>query len=442
MTDNIGNDYALNSVDAFNRSVLYLTEDQYTALTLSIAVTHAVRSFTTVPIVLAGSDKGESGKTTLLNVAGMLSDHGWKAKATSYAIESKFGAAYDAGHSITLIVDEISKIFGESGLNGRTNPLYTILCDRYQSNATTSRSVNRMAQDVSTYGVSFLGGLGNAVPADIATRCIKIRMSPAPKGVELLDSLDPSVELAARGTDEVPGIQSVLHSWVTSNAGALTMTARNGLRKIHPKLRARKRQIWGPLFAVAIAAGGEWPARCLSAFQSMALDESDRVVLAPAQQCLIDTGEWLRRTGAAKFTGREAIEYLRSIPGKGEFYSALSDQALANLLASAMGLTVDIREGNRVYKGRYASPVVESAQRLLAAIAPKVEDAEDDTLDMELGVTDRPADPLQTRYTQTPTAQGVESPVAGVAGVAGQIADSAGEMSGPSGLIHKLGGNK
>ena len=109
------------------------------ALTLLCAVTHTVESFSTVPRALATSPEKESGKSTLLDIAIMLSNNGWEADPTSYALRAKFNEP----ERPTLVIDEISDIFGQSGLRGQSNPVGKILRKGYRQTATLSMAVDR-----------------------------------------------------------------------------------------------------------------------------------------------------------------------------------------------------------------------------------------------------------------------------------------------------------
>lgn len=370
-----------DAIRSFLGDMIYASDAQLDALTMALAITHAVDSFTTVPRILVTSDDPESGKTTVLDAARMLAFNAWMADATSYALRAK----YQEPERVTVIVDEISKIFGESGLNGRTNPIYKLLAEGYRNTATLSLSVNRTAVDVSSFGVAFLAGLRTAVPSDIRSRSITIKMKPAPTSAKLIDALNPSTETEGKE------LRASLHAWAGQHKDEMRRTVLNGLRNVHPKLRARRLQIWGPLFAAAFAAGDDWPARILAAFVDMALDQSDKPVLTPAQVLLLDTADILVKTGVDRIFTADLVSELRQMEDR-ELYTKTSDDYLVmSLLPKALGESQTLRgtslAGQRVKgKARMAMPILQAAQALREALYPPMEESEPDETDMEMSL--------------------------------------------------------
>lgn len=384
-----GNDYVLNSVREFITSIVYLTDEMADAFAALLSVTHVVDAFTTVPRGLVVSNDPASGKTTLaIDVPAMLAFNGWAADATEYALKAK----YSEPQRVTLLLDEISKIFGESGLNGRNNKIYKILAEGYRNTATLSMAVNRVATDVSSYGVAFMAGLKTAVPSDLRTRSVVFNMKQIPTGIELADSLDPSVQ--AEGF----ALRDALHAWSVLHADEMTEFALNGLRRVHPKLTGRKRQIWGPLFAVAASAGGTWPARMLAAFQTMALDASEKPVLTVPQQLLLDTADILVKRGLDQIFTYDLIPLLRAIPER-DAYRSMSDEYLVRkALSAALGKPEGIRGTNLsgayvLDKGRRAAGILARAAALHRALYPPPPVGEIDPTEDEL--TPHPVIPPQ-----------------------------------------------
>ena len=265
----------LNDARDFAASILYATDEMLDALTLLCAVTHTVESFSTVPRALATAPEKESGKSTLLDIAIMLANNGWEADPTSYALRAKFNEP----ERPTLVIDEISDIFGQSGLRGQSNPIGKILRKGYRQTATLSMAVDRVATDVSCYCVALMAGLKTAVPDDIRSRCIVWNMKPLPESwPRLRDSQDED-------TIALGKVHSArLHQWARGSETGIRHAFRN-YKRPHRRFRARRAQIWGPLYAVALEAGEDWPDRCIAAFKAMALDASDVPVLSPARWC-------------------------------------------------------------------------------------------------------------------------------------------------------------
>lgn len=307
--------------------------------------------------------------TAAIHVPRMLAWRPWCGNnATEPAVKAKFIEG-----ECTLLVDEISKLFGESGMNGKQSKLYAVLVAGYESTSVVSFSAGRVTEDVPIYGVAFMAGLRKAAPDDLRSRCIIVQMKPASGATaeRLDDALDPGVRAA--GTQ----IGKALHAWVRQNNGFLADYAKNGLRGIHPKLTGRRKQVWGPLFSVAAAAGGTWPQRCLRAFLELALDEGERPVLVPEQQMLLDFADYADGTRQAEgiVFSRDLLTFVKSLDR--EMYRPMSDRDLAKLMALALGSSQAIRgayyynpeaSAGETHRGWYASEHMIRANDLRAML--------------------------------------------------------------------------
>lgn len=358
-------------------TIIYATPEQKDAGVLVSAVTHSVRSFNTAPRVLVTSPEPMSGKTTWLDAFTYLCQNAWMTDPTSYALRAKFNEP----EKPTCIFDEISKIFGESGLRGYGRPEYRILVESYRRSATLSLSIDRTATEVSSFCVAICAGLKTAAPKDLRSRSIIITMKPAPENLELDDSLDQGVEAIGRQHGER------LHAWVTSIADELPDLAKN-IRKYHPKLRGRKAQIWAPLFAIAEAAGGDWPERCRRAFVAIALDNSEKPILTTEQQVLIDAADYLNNTSNRYLTSNELLKYLRAKTDN-KVYQAQSDRQMAMIMKQALGSTsVLTLVDRRKAKGWHCMPILQAANELEALLSPEDPEDVEDEFDTFFDVTE------------------------------------------------------
>jgi len=370
----------LDDAVAFSRTVIYMADEMHDALVLASAVSHAIDSFTTLPRLLALSAEGESGKSTLLRVIMMLGNNPWKSKATGPGLRAKFNER----EKPLVVTDEASGVFGRNGLRNGDSDLGTVLREGYEKNAQLSLSVDRVTEDVSCYCVAALGGLRRAVPDDVYSRCIVWKMQPVPETVTgLRDSLDDDT----RAIGTLHGQR--IHQWARAGAGDIRHCFRN-LRRPHRKLRARLRQIWGPLFAIAEFAGGDWPERCLRAFKAMALDASEARVLSAEQMMLRDAAEYFRGTGEPKAFAAAIREHMTDLDE--ELYERLSDRGLAQLMTEALGAAQSMDIGTARARGYWGAPVLAAWKRLEARLEPAEEDAEeDDEYDVFFEVTDSTA---------------------------------------------------
>jgi hypothetical protein len=253
MTYTIPSDFVPNKVRGLLEQTVYSRAEYKDVMTMVLAVSHARDAFTAVPLVLATSETPASGKTTLaMDIPLLLAFSAWKINrlTTIDAMRSKYLERVRPNP----VVDDVGKIFGDTGMNGRLSWVYTLLIDCYTQDGVVEVSRNGSNQKLSSYGVAFMNGLKNAVPGDLFTRCVHMPdMEPVPEGVELRDVKSPAVKADARL------LYAALHSWATSRADEMTAFMNGLVKYVHPKLIGRLRQIWGPVFAAAHAAGGEWP---------------------------------------------------------------------------------------------------------------------------------------------------------------------------------------
>jgi hypothetical protein len=368
----------LDDARAFAASILHATDEQLDALTLACAVSHTLGSFSTVCELLFTSDEKESGKTTGEDIVMMLANNGWTADPTSYALRAKFNEA----EKPTLIIDEISDIFGRSGLRGSSNQLGKILRICYRRTATLSMAVDRVAEEVSCYTMAVMAGLKTAVPDDIRSRCVIFQVKPVPSSVRgLRDSQDDDTMALGKIHNQR------LHQWARGSEDEIRKAFRD-IRRPHPKFRARRAQIWGPLYAVALEAGDDWPDRCLAAFKAMALDASDVPVLSPSQMVLRDTAGLFAKDGGDRLFAAEIASHLRALPDVA-LYEDLTDRGLAQLMTEALGPSQAMTIGNARARGFHAAPVLAAWKRLEAQLEPPEDDEpEEDEYDSMFEVTE------------------------------------------------------
>lgn len=366
-------DFVLNAVRSFITTLWWGPQEYIDALTLILAVTHVKDAFSSVPYALFTSDKPETGKTTAsTHIPLLLADSPWEVNSmtTEPAMRAKF---MDRVPPSAVLAPDISKIFGESGLHGRTSKVYQLLVAGYLRTGKIEVSVNRVSTRVPAYFVAFLDGLNNAVPADLATRSVKFRLTPKPPQVRLRDAL--SVPAAK----EAEPLQRALHRWAASNRNAMAQFLLDDVARVHPKLTDRKLQLWGPMFAVAHAAGGQWPRRCLTAFLEMALDTSDRPVLLAEQKALLDTALIALEADVAVIFTAELIPALRALAD--DFYSEVDTRYLVtDLLPRALGPSANLRgtsiDGRDVTgDGRKVAPILRAAADLQEMLDPEPADA-------------------------------------------------------------------
>lgn len=381
MPNQLPSDYLPGKLLSFVDQLVYAPDEYKRALVMMLAVSHVRDYFTTVPHLLATAEKPASGKTTIAaDIPGLLAFNPYKIGklTTEPALRNKYLERVRPNP----VADDIGKIFGDNGTNGRSSLIYALLIDCYRKDGVVSVSRNGGTQDLPSFGMAFMNGLKNAVPGDLFTRAIWYQMHEAPEGLQLRDALEDSV----RADAEI--LKEALHSWAGSRGEQMRGFMRGPVRFIHPKLEKRKRQIWGPLFAAAAAAGGDWPRWIYDAFVMIALDASEKPVLVPEQFTLLDTADLIMARGLEHVFLADLMRLLRDKP-TGDYYRKAEDSHLTqNILPAGLGKAVPlvgtVLTGDNAgqygrAKGWEAAPILRAAADLREMIYPPMEHVADDT---------------------------------------------------------------
>jgi hypothetical protein len=378
-------DFALNAVRSFIATMFWGPDEYLDAMTLVLAVTHVMDAFDAVPYVLVTSKDPKVGKSTLSkNIPFLLADRPWRVSAntTTDALRNKF---LEREPPRAVLMDDASKFYGEAGTSRKTTPLYQMSIDGYEKNATVSVSRGGVTRDLPSYIMLFMNGLNNAVPEDLATRAVQFKLKAKPAHVQMRSALSTA---AAK---EAEPLKAELHRWANRNKKVMQEYVQAEVFRVHPLLTDRAMQLWGPLFAVAAAAGGSWRQRCLNAFLVMALDEGERPVVQRDEQALLDTAKVIQRHGVDRVFTAELLPELRRLPD--DFYSEVDDKYLVeDLLPRALGPAREMRgkamNGTVVMAvGRMSAPILEKAAALYDDLYPAPEPAGPDRVQRELTMT-------------------------------------------------------
>jgi hypothetical protein len=256
------------------------TDAQITAMTLYAFATHAMDAWVTFGRLLFYSDVEESGKTHAMNMTLSLSASPMDTEGTQYAMQAAMLSASNTPETPTpsLYRDEISDITGRNGMSGGRSPIMKYLRKGYKRGATDMVSRQGVEEKFSIFTPFLMTGLRPAcVPRDVRSRCIAIRMEPGkPRKFFDVRESEPYAD----------GLQRAISRTVRSAIPALSRFRGRGL---HPKLTARKLEVWESLLAIAYVLGGQsWLNRAVAAFTELALSESDEIALTPRQQVIRD----------------------------------------------------------------------------------------------------------------------------------------------------------
>jgi hypothetical protein len=340
----------LDEVSCFIGQHVHASDAQVDAMTLYAAATHALAAFPTFGRMLFSSEQEASGKTMAMQITASLSANPLDASGTSYALQSALAGASNTPEQPqpTLYLDEISDVFGRSGLNASRNPVAEVLRKGYKAGAKMSWSVNRVNEQYSIYTPFLLAGLRVAVPRDIRSRCITITMVPGTP--ERYFDAREAEPYASRLADSLKGTVRTCLDKLASFRG----------RGIHPKLRDRRLEIWEGLFAIAYVLGGQpWLLRCLNAFKELALSEADAVALTPRQETVRDVATVVKSMFPDRdfVSGLSLVDEVRRIDSP--VYQGRSDAGLARLISEALPMnTIQRRINGQRVRGYYTTDIL------------------------------------------------------------------------------------
>lgn len=262
-------------------SAIVAPDHYHDVITVASALTHKIDDVFTAPRILSLGLKG-SGKSTILKVAYRLSANACPVTGVKAMTAPSYVADFRMTPNATHCIDELNHLFGQMGENAKGSQFYTYLNQGYsRETAFAQYQENRAKIQIPIFGVVFMAGLGLACPEDMRDRSIILRMEKASAKAEVAD-------FALKQTrDAFDYAGRMLKSWA-QRAPRLDVTA---VRSLHPELNHRRLEIWGPMFAVALAADGDgepvWVNRMLVAFERIELN-SGVPVYAPDDQILVD----------------------------------------------------------------------------------------------------------------------------------------------------------
>ena len=265
----------LVDLETFHRRYVMLSDAQAVAVTLWTAHTHALAAAECTPYLSITSPTKRTGKTRLLEVLEAQVAHPWfTSRTTAAALMRKIDA-----ESPTLLLDESDATFKgpaeyAEALRGTLNSGY-----RRSGKATVcvGQGAAVRAYDFSTFCAKAIAGIGK-LPDTVGDRSIPIALRRRTRH-------EPLARWRERdGHREAAPIRTKLATWAVSAIPSL----RDARPELPQTLGDRAMDVWEPLFAIADAAGGDWPTRARQAATNLMGESDDDSV---GVQLLTDTRE-------------------------------------------------------------------------------------------------------------------------------------------------------
>jgi hypothetical protein len=292
--------HVLDQVEALYRHhVVFAEEAQVVAVVLWAAHTHGIDAFDVTPYLGISSPQRECGKTTLMDLLEATSANPWSTLIPSDAVAFR---KIDRDCP-TWLLDEVDAIFGPKARD--REDLRAILNSGFRRGPKVPRCVGPTQQlhEFSPFCPKAIAGIGQ-LPDTIASRSIPIRLQKKAKHEKV-------AKLRQRDLAAMAPLRDKLAEWVTGIIGEL----REARPKMPDGLSDRAEDAWEPLFAVADAAGGEWPRRARRAAVTLArsIDVEDD---SPSMQLLDDASRVILRLPAFgdRVRTEDLLQALRRLP--------------------------------------------------------------------------------------------------------------------------------
>jgi hypothetical protein len=358
-------DETLSNVSAFmGRFICYPSENARIAHTLWVAHCHLMEAWYTTPRLAFMSAEKASGKTRALEVTELLVPRPKLSFSISAAALVRIIAkGHEDGTAPTVLFDEIDNLFarGEEGIA----ELRGALNSGYRRGATATRCVNHGADviDFPCFGALAVAGL-KALPDTLASRSIFIRMRRRAPGEKVeqfrLRQISPQAQ--------------VLFDALALRCREIERAMATAEPKMPGSITDRDAECWEPLFAVADAAGGDWP--------KVARDAAVGLIAGAVDDIQSDGVELLEHVREAMggedkiwtLTLLNRLHNMDESPWMDIKGRPLTDRGLAERLKPYGIKSKDVRIGDKHLKGYYASDLYEAWNIYLA---PPVRDKGD-----------------------------------------------------------------
>jgi hypothetical protein len=243
----------LDWASTFIRRFVVFKDPRYAdILALWVLHTWAFDASDSTPYIWVHSPEMGSGKTRLLEVLELVAREPWRVVEPSEAVTFR---VIDK-NCPTLLLDEIDVIFSKDRAGDTQAGLRGIMNSGYRRGAFVPRAENfgRDIKAFHTYCPKAFAGIGKLLPDTVVDRSVKIPMGRKRRdeAVERFSQrrLEPEVQpLRSRLRQAAEDADGFLREW------------REWVPEEFLLASDRHAEVWEPLFAIAEAAGMEWPVR-------------------------------------------------------------------------------------------------------------------------------------------------------------------------------------
>ena len=319
------------------------------ALALWTPHTHAFEAFLHTPRLNLHSPEKGCGKTTLLDVLAALVPRALRTENITPAVLFRLVEQ----HKPTLLLDEVDTYLGESDeLRGLLNAGHKRGAKAYRCEGDRNE-----VRAFAAFAPAALAGIGN-LPGTLHDRSIMIRLIRAKPG-------EVAARFDSRRTAAESELCRKLARWASDH--------QHTLEQSDPALPAgafnRLADNWRPLFAIAAAAGGDWPARAATAFQALTAHD-DLEAHGIGTVLLGDIRAQFEAAHTDRLPSADMVEALHRIEGRpwaeyGKLRLPISTNQLAALLRRFSVSSRAIRVGEHTPRGYLRADLADAFERYL-----------------------------------------------------------------------------
>lgn len=281
-SENPESKFILDRVERFLRDHIILKgDDDYVALTVWLAYSHAVSEFDFSPRLAITSPEKRCGKSLLLEIISYLVP---KARLASSISAPALFRITEKEPETVLLLDEADAIFGRYGNKENNEPLRSLLNSGFKRGQVVTRCEPPTFQpkDFQVFCPVVLAGIGTqAIPETVGDRSVIIEMRRK----------YPFETIQEFESDEVDELFTPLRILLSQAVGIHKSKLRT-LRPIMPtELNPRARDVWKPLYKVAQALETHlpdkvWTGRVIEASLALSAKEADIDDVSLPLRCL------------------------------------------------------------------------------------------------------------------------------------------------------------
>jgi Protein of unknown function (DUF3631) len=319
----------LNALTAAIRQYVVLDDGAAEAVALWALHTHALEAFLISPRLAITSVVMRCGKTTLVDVLSRL------ARSPITTVNATAAAIFRLVHAYqpTLLIDEADTFLTKN------SDLRGILNSGYRRNSAFVIRADAIYSTWAPVAVAMIGRL----PSTLEDRAVAVRLKRrrqdeviAPFRFDQTEGLAQLARMAAR--------------WASDNLEKI----KNTDPAMPGTLQNREADNWRPLLAIADVAGGEWPIRVRKIAQSLAASNRESEQSAGVM-LLEDISLFFKSQEKCRVSSNELAVFLKGLEGRpwSEWKGgkAITQKAIANLLAPFDIAPVEMRVGHQVLRG-------------------------------------------------------------------------------------------